>query len=160
MLGELVNIKGGKLTYGQRIELGDILSDERRTTGQKFASALRCMFGDGYKVRGTAQEARIFENILEGITFWATKENALLHYEPTPEEISAGCKQLSERLGNMSTIMALAHKFSKDPDEILQWEYGKVFGLLYADLEQYKYSRRLQSIIDAKYRTTGKSWKR
>lgn len=151
MYRELVDIKAGKLTYGQRIEVGQILSGPM-SEADKFCQSLRCMFGEDYKVTWSVEEVRIFEQIIDGVKFWVEKETEMLKYDPTPEEVQAGCKQLSEKLGPMSTIMALAHKFGKDPDEITQWEYGKVFGLLYADLEQTKYERRYHKVIEAKSR--------
>ena len=34
-----------------------------------------------------------------------------------------------------------------DPDEILEWDYAKVFGILYTDLEERKYETKLNKRI-------------
>ncbi len=158
MQGRLVDIKAGKLTYGQRIELGEIFQNEKLSEAKKFKAALKCMLGEKYAVKWQWEEVKIFEKIIEGVQFWAEREKSMLHYEPTADELAAGYKQLGERLGVMSTVMTLAQKFGKDPDEILEWEYGKVFGLLYADLEQYKFGKRYQAVLDAKYKTPKRPW--
>ena len=53
----------------------------------------------------------------------------------------------------MSTIKALAKAYGKDPDEILQWQYAKVFGILYTDLEERKFEKKYQQQINGKSRS-------
>lgn len=146
-----IDIRGGKLTYGQRIELGQILFDEKRLASEKFKAAMTCLYPDLKPSFSTEWAAR-YQKVIEGIEYWMKKEAAMLNYQPTGDELAAGFNDLGRKLGPMMTVMTLAEKFSRDPDEILQWEYGKVFGLLYADLENFKFQRRYRRVMENKER--------
>ena len=91
-----------------------------------------------------------FKRIIEGLEFWSEQEQTLLKYEPSQEELRAGIKDFSKKVGEFSTIKALAKAYNKDPDDILKWEYGKVFGILYTDLEEFKFNKRYQKVIESK----------
>lgn len=144
-----IDIRGGKLTYGQRIELGQILFDEKKSASQKYAAAMACLY-PGWTQTFAAEWIARYQEVIEGIEYWMKKEAAMLDYQPTGDELAAGFNDLGRKLGPMMTVMTLAEKFSRDPDEILQWEYGKVFGLLYADLENFKFQRRYRRIMEKK----------
>ena len=146
-----IDIRGGKLTYGQRIELGDILSKEGTSISEKYVAAMKCLYPDWVQTF-TPKWIEWFNELVEGLRYWMERETTMLAYQPTSEEIAAGINNLSKKLGPMMTVMALAEKFGKDPDEILQWEYGKVFGLLYADLESFKYQRNYRKVIESRER--------
>jgi hypothetical protein len=146
-----VNVEGGELTFMQRIELGKIIGSEADPC-RSLRDVMRCLhgvevdFGDAKALRWYAA---YFEEIVKGIAFWCDKEK-LLKYEPTPEEARAGIEQLSRNVGEYGTLVAIARSFAADPDEVLKWEYGKVFGILYTDCEQAKFQRRYQKIIEQK----------
>ena len=148
---EEIDIKGGKLTYGQRIELGRILGDEKMYSSRRFRDAIVCLYPDA-KPEYDTEWLTVYEHILEGVKYWMEAERTMLHYDPTPEEVAAGCEQLGAKIGPMMTVMTLAEKFGQDPDTILGWEYGKVFGLLYANLERSKFVARYQKICAKKSR--------
>ena len=146
-----VDIKGGKLTYGQRIELGQILFDPGKSMSRKFVEAMECLY-PGRKWDFTEKWVGCFNEVVEGIEYWMKKEGTMLNYQPSGDEIAAGFNDLGKKLGPMMTVMTLAEKFSRDPDEILKWEYGKVFGLLFADLENFKFQKRYRVIVENKER--------
>ena len=145
-----VDIKGGKLTFRQRISLGEIL-----TSGESeyeiFESCLLCLHKD-IEVICDIWHVKYFQEITEGVNEWMEKERILLHYEPSQEEISAGIKDLSEKIGEYGTIKSIAKSFHTDPDIVLDWEYGKVFGILWSDLEEYKYMKRYNKQLERKYK--------
>lgn len=141
----MVDVQGGKLTYGQRIELGAILCDAKKSPSERFVEAIACLH-PGWKPSFGVRWFDYYERIVRGVEFWMKQEAAKLHYEPDGDELAAGFRELGDKLGPMMTVMTLAEKFGKDPDEILLWEYGKVFGLLYADLESCKYGKRYRKI--------------
>ena len=58
-----------------------------------------------------------------------------------------------ERKVSKTDIKALAKAYGKDPDEILRWQYGKVFGILYTDLEERKFEKKYQQQINGKSRS-------
>lgn len=146
-----IDIRGGKLTYGQRIELGEILAREGASVSEKYTAVMQCLYPDWVQTFTPAWVAW-FEEVVDGLRYWMQREATMLAYQPTAEEIAAGINNLGKKLGPMMTVMTLAEKFGKDPDEILQWEYGKVFGLLYADLEGFKYQRNYRKVIESRER--------
>lgn len=152
ILPKEIDVKGGKFTYGQRIELGKIFQNDELSEVDKFERTFECLHGFKPLVFQYKKLMPYFEKIVEGFTFWIQTEVAALNYEPTAEEISAGIKDLSQKLGEFGTSKAIAKAFGKDPDEILKWEYAKVFGILYTDLEEAKFQMKYQKILTDKYK--------
>lgn len=144
-----VDIIGGQMTFGQRIELGRIFTDLRTTQADKFRMTMECIH-PGFKPSYTVWELAYFEEILKGIQHWIKREKNELHYKPSAEEISAGIELLTLRVGEMGTITALAEKFSQDPDTILTWKYAKVFNILFNNLQSYLYKDRLEKQLAKK----------
>jgi hypothetical protein len=141
-----IDIKGGKLTYGQRIDLGELFSGDK-TDVEKFTETFRILH-DVTPDFSNAKEMKTYVDyyfqIIEGLQFWLEREKLLLDYQPEPEEIAAGIRELSKKMGCYGVIKTLARNYSQDPDDILKWEYGKVFGIVYTDLEELKYQKRLR----------------
>lgn len=129
-------------SYGQRIELGEIFGSEGRDY-QKMCDAFRTMYGFSRLVLPMRLRVKVFDSIVRGLKGWIEKEQQLLDYEPSDEELRAGVKKLTEKVGNMSTIKQLAKSYGVDPDVVLGWSYGKVFGILYTDLEERKFEKKL-----------------
>ena len=50
----------------------------------------------------------------------------------------------------VATITALAKDYSKDPDEILEWKYGKVYNLLFTNLQSHLFRERLNKELERK----------
>lgn len=148
---EKIDIKGGKLTFGQRIDLGKIFqSDENEIV--KFEKVFKLLHDFTPDIAQYNELLPYFNEIIEGIAFWIEQEQTLLKYEPTSEEMSAGIMDLTKKTGEFGTIKALAKNYSKDPDEILKWEYGKVFGILYTDLEEHYFQKRYNKVLEKKYK--------
>ncbi|MDR1416268.1 MAG: hypothetical protein LBJ57_02460 [Prevotellaceae bacterium] len=158
-ISKKVDIVGGKLTFYHRIELGKIIASGC-DPAQALREVMRCLHGvevDPKKESDLRGYVAYFEEIVRGISFWVEQEKRL-RYDPTPEELQAGIRQMYRNIGEFGTLTAIAQAYAKDPDEVLQWEYGKVFGLLMTDFEKAKFQQRLQSIHDRKNRV-GK-WRR
>lgn len=136
-----IDVKAGDLTFGQRIEIGKILTSGAPDI-EKFENVFKCMYGYIPKASEYSELIDVFNEIMEGIAFWTEKENTLLKHEPTAKQKRAGIKELSAKIGEFGTVKALAKSYNCDPDIILTWKYGKVFGILYTDLEEYKYNQR------------------
>ena len=146
IIPDVVDIKTGAFTYSQRIDLGKILYGEYNDL-QKFEKVIKLMYGVTPKIYELENYTKHFESAIEGLIFWVEKEKELLDYKPTAEQLSAGIDELSKKTGEYGTILSIAKNFSKDPDEILQWKYGKVFGILYTDLQNHLFSERYQKVI-------------
>jgi len=147
-----IDIEAGEMTYGQRIKLGKIFQNGETSEAQKFEQVFQCL----HKFIPLPVQYKMllsyFERITAGLKSWIEKEQSLLKYEPTADEISAGIGELAERIGEFGVVKALAKDFGKDPDEILKWEYAKVFGILFSDLEESKFHKRYMKVIDRKYK--------
>ena len=146
-----VDIKSGRLTYGQRIELGKILGSKDSEV-EMFEKALKCMYDIDVKPKHYKKYLGVFQNIVDGIVHWVKLESENLRYDPTPEEKRAGIEKLANDIGEFGTVKALASRFNVDPDEIFKWQYGKVYGILATDLKEYKYQTKLNNIINEKYK--------
>lgn len=151
-------IKDGQFTFGQRIELGQIVSDPKTTEWYKFKACMACLHPD-YTIQYNVEEMEYWEEILEGIQWWIRREQNDLKYIPTPEEYAAGIEALSLMVGEMSTICAMAEKFSTgDPDIVLGWKYGKVFNVLYTNLKTFLYKDNLDKQLKQKAKRQQKKY--
>ena len=147
-----IDVKTGEMTFGQRIELGQIFAGESSEV-EKFEKTFLCLHNFKPRWYNRKKLMGYFTRIVEGIVFWSEQEATLLKYEPTPEEVRAGVTQYTSKIGELGTIKALAKTYGQNPDDILLWKYGKVFGILYTDLEEHKYQMRLNKVIEAKYKS-------
>lgn len=133
------------MTYAQRIELGQIFASGKPES-RIFREMFACL-APGHEVLFSAEEIEYYNEVMEGLLYWINCETKELQYKPTADELAAGIREFSRLVGYMGTITSLAEKFSKDPDEILQWKYGKVYKVLYTNKESYLYSRRYNDVI-------------
>lgn len=136
-----IDVKAGDLTFGQRIELGYILQDPKTDEFDKMSAGLKAL---GYRSVNPIKRVKYWKEVLEGMLYWAKREREL-QYNPTAEEKAAGIHELSKLIGDMGTVLALAKDFSVDPDEVLRWKYGKVYNILYVNLQNYLFEKRLAS---------------
>ena len=147
-----IDIKGGEMTFGQRIDLGKLFS-ENITELQMFEKTFKILHNTTPSIIQYRRLLPYFKRILEGLKFWSEQEASLLKYEPTIEEKQAGVVEFAKKVGEFATIKSLAKAYSCDPDDILKWKYGKVFGILYTDLEEHKFNQKYQKVIESKYKT-------
>lgn len=145
-----IDIKEGKMTFGQRIDLGKIFQDINTSESEKFEKTIFCLHKYKPKPKEYALLFDYFEDIIQGIIHWIETEQTMLKYDPTSDELAAGIKEFSLKVGEFGTVKALAKAYSKDPDEILEWEYGKIFGILYTDLEEHKFQKTYNKVIENK----------
>jgi hypothetical protein len=146
---DYIDVKGGELTFGQRISLGELFASDK-TDLDKFEETFLILHGNKPDPEDYKALMDYFTEIMKGIKFWVEQETTMLKYEPTQEEIKAGIKDLSKEIGEFGTVKALAKAYHIDPDIILTWKYGKVFGILYTDLREHMYSRRFQKVLESK----------
>lgn len=138
---KMINISSGDMTFGQRIDIGKIFASNDDTY-IKAIKAIKVLHGIDVTVGWVNKHSDYLKSIIEGISNWVKIESDMLKYDPSPDEIRAGIRDLSKKIGDFGTVKSLAAKYGQDPDTILNWKYSKVFGILYTDLEEYKYSRR------------------
>lgn len=144
-----IDIRGGQMTFGQRIELGRIITEKELTDIDKMKEGMQCL-GAKWSLRNTSEIVEYWYEVLMGIKYWIEREQTELKYEPSAEEKAAGIAQLSLVVGEMATITALAKDYSKDPDEILEWKYGKVYNLLFTNLQSHLFRERLNKELERK----------
>jgi len=145
-----IDIKAGDITFGQRIELGKILANNDYPELIKLEKVFMCLHGFQPKPKDYLSLMHYFSLIADGLKHWIEVESIMLKHEPTYEEKQAGIKELTKNIEEFGTVKALAKAYSQDPDEILLWKYSKVFGILYTDLEEYKYQVRYNKVIQKK----------
>lgn len=139
------NYKEGEFSYGQRISIGDILTNQDSTWYQRLKECWKELYGWSARLMPPRIRVRFFERMMDGIRYWVELEENTLKYNPTDQEQQAGLMRLNEEVGHMGTIKALAEKFGTDPDIILSWQWGKVYGILHADLKEAEYHQRLMN---------------
>lgn len=144
-----IDIQGGQMTFGQRIELGRIITEKELTDIDKMKEGMQCL-GAKWSLRNTSEIVEYWYEVLMGIKYWIEREQTELKYEPSAEEKAAGIAQFSLVVGEMATITALAKDYSKDPDEILEWKYGKVYNLLFTNLQSHLFRERLNKELERK----------
>lgn len=144
-----IDIQGGQMTFGQRIELGRIITEKELTDIDKMKEGMKCLEVK-WSLRNTSEIIEYWYEALMGIKYWIEREQTELKYEPSAEEKAAGIAQLSLVVGEMATITALAKDYSKDPDEILEWKYGKVYNLLFTNLQSHLFRERLNKELERK----------
>jgi hypothetical protein len=149
-----IDVKAGELTFGQRIELGKLFQ-AGLSPSATFEKVFEVLHQITPKSSSYAKLMPYFEKIINGLMFWFEQEK-LLDYKPTSEEIQAGIRELSEVIGEFGTVKALAKAYGRDPDEILQWQYGKIFGILFTDMKEAEYQKRYEKIIERKYKKFSK----
>lgn len=146
-----IDIKAGKMTFGERIDLGKIFQTDQPAF-LKMEQVFECLHKYTPLIEDYNALMPYFEEIVNGIEHWIIQEQEKLKYAPTAEEISAGIMDLSNKIGYYGTVKALAKTYGKDPDEILKWEYAKVFGILYTDLEEHRFSVAYNKVLENKYK--------
>lgn len=145
-----IDVKGGELTYGQRIEIGHILANVGNIPEWRLCKDVILTLHPNTTYKASVKNIEYFEDILEGIKHWADEEDSKLKPSYTQEEIQAGIEQLGAKLGALPTPTTLGERFGKDPDEILEWKYVKVFGILYLDKQTHEYNKRLHEVYRQK----------
>ena len=152
-----LNIKNGDFTFAHRIELGKIFTTSKSEV-EAFKKIFKCLYDIDidFSHKDFKKAVIHFNEIVEGIKYWIEAETKMLKYEYTPEETSAGVSEYIKKVGEFGTVKAIAKAYGKDPDEILKWKYGKIFGILYTDLEEHKYKKRLEKVIERKYKAKNK----
>lgn len=149
-----LDLDGKDMTYGNRIALADIFSPSQgKTEYAQFCEAFKELHGYSARLVPLPLRVKRIYEITEGLRSWIEKEQHMLKYTPSSDEIAAGIEELGKKVGSMSTIKALAKAYGKDPDEILLWQYAKVFGILYTDLEERKFEKKYQQQINGKSRS-------
>ena len=150
VLGHL-DIEAGDFTYGNRIVLGDIFRDDKRSDYQKMRDAFIELYGWPPRLLPVGRRVKALRRMVAEFKLWLDKEQQLLAFDPEPDQLAAGIKELARKVGDMGTVKALAKAYGQDPDTVLKWDYSKVFGILFTDLEEYKYDKRFNKVLDAKY---------
>lgn len=143
-----IDIEAGEFTYGQRIALGRLLSDNSKADWEKLEGTFDILYNKHIKAAQYRHYLPEFEKILQGVQHWMQLEAQLLHYEPSPDEIAAGCNNL--QTSEMGSVYKLARDFGVLPNVILDMQYADVFAVLWNDAEMAAYNKRLMNIQNRK----------
>lgn len=155
---EQVDVRGGRCSYGDMVDLGRVLDAEnaRAETGtgddvEFIKSLIRVLHPDAVPSINVTN-VKYSQVIASGVRFWRERENEKLNYTPSTEEKQAGYESLVKASGPTGVASTIAEKFgvADGPDAVFRWPYASVFMTLYIDLERYKFQKRLQDIRDNK----------
>jgi len=140
ILKNRIDIKAGKMTYGQRLTLHMIIESDK-SGKDKVNSVFICLHGFIPDEEQYSELVDYFRDICDGIKYWILQES-LLKYEPTLKEKAKFNRIASVKLNDKSTptektINALANEYNVEPADVLNWEYKKVFDIFSNDLEKY-----------------------
>lgn len=86
--------------------------------------------------------------IIEALVYWIEKEKEML--SGTPDENSDLQNRYFKHCGDYPTILRIAKDFGQDPDTVLTWKYGKVFGILYTYKCEAEYEKALYKRLNKK----------
>lgn len=135
------DINSWGLTFGQRIGLGNIYISQG-TDFEKFEKVFILLEGRKPEKEDLTNRVEYLSNVAIGFSYWMFQET-LLKYEPTKEEqkaLNTNVDYIStDPAGN--TVRALARNYNVEPADVLNWEYSKVFKILFDDLEKSKRER-------------------
>jgi len=90
-------------------------------------------------------------HVLQQVEQWNKAEAERLQYKPTPEEERAGFQKFSV-FGTFATYDAIAKRLGKTHKEVGEMEYTIVFAMLWKDLMEFEYQRKLTDIYNEKAR--------
>lgn len=152
-----INLHNGEFAYGIYISLKKIIFEASKIENEIKQSHLLIsqIFKTFFKRELnyndiTPELVQFVENVVKEVVFWQEQEKKYLDFQPTQEEISAGIKQLNEKVGIWGTLKTIGKDYHIDPEEVLQWNLNKVFHILRTDLEESKYQRRLKEVYKHK----------
>lgn len=146
-----LDYKEGTFTYAERIALGEVWKRDDLREYQKLREAWRELYGWDCRWMPIRMRVRRLMRLAEGVEWWFRLEEDTLKAEPTAEQLKAGIRELAAKVGDMGTVKALAKDYGTDPDVVLTWQWGKVYGILLTDLEENRYTERLQRIMMKRY---------
>ena len=138
-------------TYGQRIALGQLFEGEAENEYGRLLKAFRIVYEYSPRLLPRGVRFSRITALVEELKEWISREQNMLHYTPNADELAAGVEELGKKVGSLGTVQALARSYGVDPDVVVAWPYTKVFGILYADLEENKYKVKYQKIVNARY---------
>lgn len=142
-----------ELTFGQYIKLKTIISQEDKEI-EIIEKIILCL----YNKKPTREDYKdisfinYINKIVDDMVYWVKQENKALSYTPSIEEREAGIEELGESVGSFSIVKFLAKEYSKDPDDILNWSWKKVFYILLTDKKEFDYKEKFNKILERKYK--------
>ena len=137
------DIEAWGFTFGQRIGLG-IIYNSQLSDIKKFQKIFHCLENRKPKFEEVTSWKEYLSIVDIVVYYWMLKET-LLKYEPTPDELKSlenidnSIYDKDDPAGN--TIRTLARIYNADPADVLNWEYSKVFRILFDDLEKSNHER-------------------
>lgn len=146
---ELRDIKGGAFTYGERIQLEQILRAEMGDY-ERISAVIECLHDIKIEPENAVALAPYVERVLLDFAEWIKREARELHIPPTNEEMEAGIEELSKKCGDMGNVVTLAERFQCTFEEIYKRSYLEIYAILKVGAERTKYERRLSQVYSKK----------
>lgn len=136
-----------ELTFAQYISILAFIEGKEEIDNEADYKALAGICG--IKYYHPVQLILDIKNLMDAIHFWI-EHDKMLAEDMTPEEIAAGAQEVGKILGQAGIVINVAKEFGRDPDEVLQWRYKKVWGILKHNFVLRQYNDRLNKIYTDK----------
>lgn len=120
-----------------------LMSDKVANIKTKLKKLKKLLHIHFYTLRKTAKVKAVFQCLEH---FYQIEIKMKVDY--SPEEKLAEIEKVPH--DDNAIAISLARMFSKDPEEILRWQYIKVLGVLNQLNEESLYQKRLQKVYESK----------
>ena len=96
-----LDLDGKDMTYGNRIALADIFAPSQgKTEYAQFCEAFKELHGYSARLVPLPLRVKRIYEITEGLRSWIEKEQQMLKYTPSSDEIAAGIEELGKKVGS------------------------------------------------------------
>lgn len=152
MLGHLRkrDIAGGDFSFGERLQIVQLLRDEERDDIERARDILECLHGKRYSLRSTARLMPYVIEIAQSMIEWLKREQNECSAPIKPEAASAGAEQFAKEVGDMGSVVSLAERFGMSISEVYRMPYLEVFAIWKVDAARARFEQRLEQVIRRK----------
>lgn len=146
------NIKGGDFNLAERLQLASILRNEEEDDVERCKDIIELLHG----VRVPRFVALALSSYIIGLCTdfigWLQREAEECCSPAEPEALQAGIKDMSEKVGELGCIVAMAEKFGWTFKQVYEMPYLDAFAIWKVEAEQAKFEKRLNIVLQQKMR--------
>lgn len=137
------DIAGGNFTYGERIMLVRILTNDSLTDYEKTKQVIEVLHDTTLQPQELAFYAPYVAKVVQSINEWLKREQSECFVPPTPEQMQAGVEKFAEECGDMGGVVALAESRGWTFKQVLEMPYTDIFTIWKVEAAREKFDRRL-----------------
>lgn len=141
------DIVAGDFTYGERIELVRILSNDDATDFEKTRDMIELLHDEKPTAEQLAMYAPYASRIAKGINEWLKREHQECYVEPTADQKDAGIEKYAQEVGEMGGIVYLAESRNWTFEQVLKLPYTEVFTIWKVEASRTRFDRRYSELL-------------